>query len=84
MNAAAFAQNIHARDHIPLERLDIAKEYDTLLTLADKHIFFRTHIIACGRMFAWMRDCQAAALRTAMYGSACTVDNGFTGDDDLF
>eukprot|EP00953_Heterococcus_sp_UTEX-ZZ885_P032431 16947-Heterococcus_DN1.PRE.1 len=86
MNAADFAQHIHARGHIALERLDIAKEYDTLLTMADQHIFFRTHLIAYGRMFRWnlVRDPEAAALRTAIYASACTIDNGFISDDGLF
>jgi hypothetical protein len=85
MNAATFAQHIRARDHIALERLDIAKEYGTLLTYTDKHNFYRTHIRASGRMFRWnlLRDPKAAALRTAMYGNASTIGNGYISDDGL-
>ena len=86
MNASAFTQHIQARDHITLERLDMAKQYSTLLASSDKHAFFRAHIAACGRIFKWnlLSDPKAAALRTALFGDTATIDNGYISDDDLF
>jgi hypothetical protein len=86
MNAVAFAQHIQARDHIALERLDNTKQYGILLANADKHAVYRAHIAACGTIFKWnlLSDSAAAALRTAMYGDASTIDNGYISDDDLF
>ena len=88
MNALTFAQHSQARDHIALERLNITKqtEYWILLANADQHAFYRAHIAACGRIFKWnlLSDSAAAALRTAMYGDASTIDNGYISDDDLF
>jgi hypothetical protein len=86
MNALAFAQHMQARDHIALERLDITKQYGMLLVNADKHAFYRAHIAACGTIFKWnlLSDSAAAALRTAMYGDASIIDNGYISDYDLF
>jgi hypothetical protein len=85
MNASAFTQHIQARDDITLERLDMAKQYSTLLANFDKHTFYRSHIAACGRVFKWnlLSDPKAAALRTALFGDAATIENGYISDDDL-
>jgi hypothetical protein len=82
MNASAFTQHIQARDHITLERLDMAKQYSTLLANLDKHAFYNVHIAACGRIFKWnlLSDPKAAALRTALFGDAATIDNGYISD----
>jgi hypothetical protein len=86
MNPAAFAEHMRARDHIALERLDMAKNYKTLLANADKHAFYRAHIAACGRIFKWnlLSDPRAAALRTALYGEASAIDNGYSSDGDHY
>jgi hypothetical protein len=82
----SFFTVTQARDHIALERLDNSKQYEILLANADKHALYRAHFVACGRTFKWnlLGDSAAAALRTAMYGDASTIDNGYISDDDLF
>ena len=86
MKDSVFAQHVRARDHITLERLDMAKQYSTLLANSDKHQFYRVHIDASGRMFKWnlLTDPEAGALRTALYGDASPIDNGYTSHDDSF
>ena len=85
MKDSVIAQHVRARDHIILERLDMAKQYSTLLANSDKHQFYRIHIAACGRVFQWnlLTDPKAAALRTAIYGDDSTIDNGYISHDDI-